>query len=284
MAKDLHFTDFKERISQLTDTEAVKEAYLAYLSSRFPRCRVTRTPPYLAASGLRLGDGPPSRVHDELVLIESDGKTSAMEMASWMDLARAAVVARLDKLLLTVSRSEQTPFFSALRDLMALQREPFVGLLIEMRDSTGMDSVLAAYLPPSATVYLFNKSALAAIIPRCDDLRSRWLAYKATTAMTVKFRTLGHEIEPAASVASWPQDATSAGVLVMTLQQGLQNALRLQALPDAPQPMLVFASEWVARGQRPGEGHDDGSAGASARTNKPGPDLRGGSARHLGEE
>lgn len=107
-----HLLDFAERLSALTDMEAVKDAYLDYVATMFATYRVIRTPGSLPGGGLRLVDSSSelgqlhlmedweSCLHDELICIIGRRGSLGCELGDWLERPRQIVHDRLERLLL----------------------------------------------------------------------------------------------------------------------------------------------------------------------------------------
>lgn len=299
MAEAIDLLDFRERLEQLTDMEAVKEAYLAYVSSTLDSDRVVKTPSTLAKVGIQLSSyledasGPVSRweesVHDELIFILGPRGSLGLELAQWLEKPRAATLSRLERLLLEspyVPGEElpsQASFHHSLRTLAQYRNRRFAALLIELGNASGLGPILQSCLPPGSSVFAFTRLSLAALIPNCDELRVRWLTHRAAMTLTKTLIELEATARPAIGVASWPAPSPSLPIFVQSLQQALQDAVRVNRLPSQKGPAIIYANDWVSHGtgQRP---DDDGGAGAPVRGAGPRPKLRGGAAERLGEE
>ena len=299
MAEAIHFLDFRERLEQLTDMEAVKEAYLAYVSSRFDSYRVFKTPSSLAKVGIHLSSylddasGLVSRweecVHDELIFIVGPRGSLGLELAQWLEKSRATTLSRLERLLLEAPEvpgedlPSQASFHHSLKTLAQARKSRFAALRVELGNASGLGPLLQSCLPPGSSVFAFTRSSLAALIPNCDELRVRWLTHRAAMSLTKTLIELEATERPAIGVASWPAHSPSLPMFVLSLQQALQDAIRVNHLPSQKGSAIIYANDWVSHrtGSRPDE---DGGAGAPVRGVGPNPNLRGGAAQRLGDE
>ena len=142
-------------LEQLYEMEAVKEAYLAYVSSMFSAYQVFKTPPALARGGVQLSESSGIRasprllspseesMHDELILIVGRRGALGHELARWLEKPRAAVLSRLERLLLKPPEvigedlASQRALHHTLRALAQEKSRPFVSLLVEVGKHLG---------------------------------------------------------------------------------------------------------------------------------------------------
>ena len=292
MRESVHFKDFCERLEQLTDIEAVKEAYLAYAAVMHPEYQVFKAPTNLTVSELAGSVGSDAWLHaawvrrdedsvqDELVLVKGPRGSLSPDLEGWLTLPCQATLSRANRLLIEPKRgSGQTEFYRHLREVSGPRDPAFAAMLTEVGTVSGLTDVLESALPRQSQVYEFTDSLLVSIIPSVDDLRIRWLARKAILALDETLIRLG-ESRSQSSVATFPTDAPDRPRLLLELQLGLQILRRLNAKPGTPPIPMVFAGQSVARSD--GE-NDEGTAGHPVRRQGPTPSLSGGAARKLEE-
>ncbi len=298
MVDSEHLRDFQERLSQLTEPEAVKEAYLAYTSLSFSGYTLSKTPPALAKRGVQLSEDPrdltllglsapfDACLYDELVCIAGRRGSLGWELAAWLEKPRALTLDRLQRLWLLPSTEalsplpNQTDFHRRLQELTHQDSTQFVGLLIAVSPSDGLDEVLRSELPLQAKAFTFTDSILAALIPDSRELLCRWSAHKATEGLRKVLQQLNEPQRPVASVACWPDDVDSVPMMMLVLQQGLQDAKRLDELPGSNPPTIVYASQWF---RLPNPDDSTGPETLASRL-PPDPHLSGGHARKLEDE
>ena len=296
MEEAQHLLDFQERLLQLTDLEAVKEAYFAYIGDAFRGYRLCKTPPALSKTRVGLTDDSRELAHlgmtlspydaclfDELVCIVGHRDSLGRELAEWLEKPRALTLDRLQRLLLLPQSEEQVgqaEFLRTVREIARQRTASFAALFVHIESARGLEQVLEVELPKGSRAFTFSHCILAALVPETTELNVRWPTQKAVEALRKMLIQLEQPQRPCASVACWPTDATTVASLVLALQQGLQDARRLTDLPGQTSPTIVYASNWF-------EQHSDGSPGTNGGLGRLAfrrpvdPDLRGGNARRL---
>lgn len=187
MAQAQHYLDFLERLEQLTEEEAVREAYHAYVSSGVLRA------PY-------------------------DSARKSMH-------ARLQQLLLNEPVALEEGLDSQADFHRAMRALDGTQ--PWAGLLVDVGNISGLAPVLASSLPLGERVFGFTGSVLAALLPGQDEGPCPWCVRRAVKALSECLTLIGEPRRLTASVACWPADARTAPILMLALHQGLQHARRV---------------------------------------------------------
>lgn len=298
MAEPQHLLDFQERLSQLTELEAIKEAYLAYIADAFRGYRLCKTPPGLSKSRVGLTKdrqdlhhleiplfATDACLHDELVCIVGHRDSLGRELAQWLEKPRALTLDRLQRALLFLQSSPeqigQAKFFQKLRNLSHSGTACFASLLLHVESAAGLEFALRTELPQGAETFVFSPSILAAIVPNITELNMRWPAYKSVEGLRKLLLQIGELHRPCVSVACWPADSSSVPQYVFALQQGLQDARRLNDAPGHTSPVVVYASQWLNHlDENPGSGGENGRFSPLQPVD---PHLRGGNARRLEE-
>ena len=268
MSASMDYPDFLERLQQLTDMEAVKEAYLAFVAVSFSTYRVLKTPPEAVVPGsvivanysaeMRLQGITRSDemcIFDELVCVVGRKNSLGPELGQWMERPRKATLSRLQDLLLVPERPEQTAFLNTVRRWTQDPERVFTAILMEVGSSEGLADVLASHLPPGARAFKFSATTLAALAPRLSLAAARLFIPKAYVDLGKIMKGLDCGRVAAASVAPWPGDAPDGPQFVQALQQGLQDAKRLEC---GMAPHIVYTSDWYSYG---GHTEDGGGAG-----------------------
>ena len=294
MADPQHLLDFRERLSQLTELEAVKEAYLAYIQEMFHGYRLCKTPPTFPHPGIGTTLDPQDLAHlevelffndgclyDELVCIVGHRKSLGWELTQWLKMPRALTLDRMHQLLLlssSPSQDGQAEFFRRLRELSEQDTVVFSAAFLQVESARGLESALEVELPLGSRVLAFDDGILAALIPDIAEQKLRWPLSKGIQALQKLQVELGEPSLTNASIACWPADATTMPLFVYLLHQGLQKARRRASDLDERHPVVLFANQWYRASSLP---EDDGGLGRLSPRNPIDPDLRGGNARRL---
>ena len=284
-------SEFESRLGQLTEMEAVREAYLAFLATAFPSHRVRRTPQALSPRGIQRGESLPELVaaniaklseeclYDELACVIGPRGSIVDSLQEVMEGVRTLTQRRLEQLLLEPrTEQSQTAFHQQMRTLVQ-ESVPFTGMLLEVGEVSGLASVARAELPTGGEVYEFTSSILAVLVPNCLEPRACWTAQRCRTSLSAVLRETGTPFDVAACVGCWPADFPTGPLLLQALQLGLSDAVSLNA--DTRSPRVVFARNSTAGGDSDRPPEEDGGAATFSRTVGPVPDLRAGSARKI---